>query len=192
MRQVSLGSLAKIFAWIGLTSIGGGRAAYLYEIFVERRAWLTRDEFLPGFTISQLLPGPTVANLAVFLGNGFRGAAGAAWGLLAVLLPGGVAILGLSALYFEYGAGPSLNAALRGMGAAVAGFLCVTAARMSRGRFGGRGAPWVTALTFVAVGLFRLNTVLVILLAGGLSLWLNRPGQEGRAEESPMSPEASE
>jgi chromate transporter len=181
-----------MFAWIGLTSIGGGRAAYVYEIFVERRAWLTRDEFLPGYTLSQLLPGPTIANLAVFLGNGFRGAAGAAWGLLAVLLPGGVAILALSTLYFEYGVGPSLNAALRGMGAAVAGFLCVTAARMSRGRFGGRGAPWVTGLTFAAVGLFRLNTVLVILLVGGLSLYLNRPGQEGRPKESQMSPEVRE
>jgi chromate transporter len=181
-----------MFAWIGLTSIGGGRAAYLYETFVERRAWVTREEFLPGFTLSQLLPGPTIANLAVFLGNGLRGAAGAAWGLLAVLLPGTVAILGLSVLYFEYGVGPGLNAALRGMGAAVAGFLCVTVTRMSRGRFGGRGAPWIAALTFVAVGLLRLNTVLVILLVGGLSLYLNRPGQEGRPEESPISPEVRE
>ena len=192
MRQVSLGSLAKIFAWIGLTSIGGGRAAYLYEIFVERRAWVTREEFFPGFTLSQLLPGPTVANLAVFLGNGLRGAAGAAWGLLAVLLPGAVAILGLSALYFEYGVGPSLNAGLRGMGAAVAGFLCVTAARMSRGRFGGRGALWIAALTFVAVGLLRLNTVLVILVAGGLSLWMNRPDQAGQPKQSRMPPEVGE
>ena len=192
MRQVSMGGLAKMFAWIGLTSIGGGRAAYIYEILVERRAWLTREEFLPGLTLSQLLPGPTISNLSVFLGNGFRGAAGAVWGLLAVLLPGAVAILGLSALYFEYGVGPGLNTALRGMGAAVAGFLCVTTYRLTRGRLGGRGTLWIGILTFVSVALLHLNTALVILLVGGLSLWLNRPGQEGRPKGSRATPEVLE
>ena len=43
MRPVPMGSLARVFAWIGLTSIGGGRAAYIYDILVDRRDWLTRD-----------------------------------------------------------------------------------------------------------------------------------------------------
>jgi chromate transporter len=187
MRQVSMSRLARVFAWIGITSIGGGRAAYLYETLVVHRAWLTREEFLPGFALSQLLPGPTISNLAVFLGHGLRGAPGAALGLLAVLLPGAVAILGLSALYFGYGMTSGLDALLRGMGAAVAGFLCVTAGRIARNAFRSRGAPWIAALTFIAVGLFRLNTVLVIVLVGALSLWLNRPG---RAAGTPPSPES--
>ena len=175
MRQVSMGLLARVFGWIGLTSVGGGRSAYLYEVLVERRAWLTLEEFLPGLAMCQLLPGPTIANLSVFLGNGLRGLPGAALGLLAVLLPGAVAILALSALYFSYGVGPVMNAVLRGMGAAVAGFLCVTTGRMARGAMRSRGALWIVAITFAAVGVFRLNTVLVILLVGSLSLWLNRP-----------------
>ena len=189
MRQVSLRSLAKIFAWIGLTSVGGGRAAYVYDILVDRRAWLTREEFLPGLTLSQLLPGPTISNLSVFLGQGFRGPAGAMWGLLAVLLPGAVAILAISALYFEYGVGPGLNAALRGMGAAVVGFLCITTYRLSRGRFDGRGTLWTAILTFVSVALLHLNTALVILVVGALSLYLNRPGQADRPEASRIPPE---
>lgn len=159
---------------------------------MDRRGWLTREEFLPGLTLSQLLPGPTIANLSVFLGHGFRGADGTVWGLLAVLLPGAVAILALSALYFEYGVGPGLNTALRGMGAAVAGFLCVTTYRLSRGRFASRGALWIAILTFVTVALLHLNTGLVILLVGALSLWLNRPDQEGRPEESRVTPEVGE
>ncbi len=185
MRQVPMSRLARAFTWIGLTSIGGGRAAYIYEALVERRAWLTREEFLPGLALSQLLPGPTISNLTVFLGHGLRGATGAALGLLAVLLPGALAILVLSALYFTYGVGPGLDAVLRGMGAAVAGFLCVTTGRLARGAFRGRGAPWIAALTFVAVGLFRVNTFLVILLVGALSLWLNRPGQPAATPPSP-------
>jgi chromate transporter len=179
MRRVSLGRLTRQFAWIGLTSVGGGRSAYIYEALVVRRAWLTGAEFLPGLTLSQLLPGPTVSNLSVFLGNSLNGPAGAALALLAVLLPGALAILVLGALYFEYGVGPALESALRGMGAAVVGFLCVNTTRIARGAFRGRGAPWAAAATFAAVGLLRLNTILVILVAGAVSLWLNRPGRPG-------------
>ena len=185
VRQVPMNRLARTFAWIGLTSIGGGRSAYIYEALVVRRAWLTQEEFLPGLALCQLLPGPTIANLSVFLGQGLRGTTGAALGLLAVLLPGALAILALGALYFTYGVGPGLDAALRGMGAAVVGFLCVTTGRLARGAFGGRGAPWVAAFTFAAVGLLQLNTILIIVLAGGVSLWLNRPRRADAAAPAP-------
>jgi len=177
MRQISMRALARMFGWIGVTSVGGGRSAYVYEILVERKAWLTADEFLPGLAMCQLLPGPTIANLAVYLGNGLKGFPGAALGLLAVLLPGASAILVLGVLYFSYGVGPGLDAALVGMGAAVAGFLCVTVGRMGLRAMRSQGAFLIAGVTFAAVGLLRLNTVLVILLVGSLSLWLNRPGR---------------
>jgi len=185
MRRVSLGRLTRMFAWIGLTSVGGGRSAYIYEALVVRRTWLSGAEFLPGLTLSQLLPGPTVSNLSVFLGNSLNGPAGAALALLAVLLPGALAILTIGVLYFEYGVGPGLESALRGMGAAVVGFLCVNTARIARGAFRGRGASWLAATTFAAVGLLRLNTLLVILVAGAVSLWLNRPGRPGAEPPAP-------
>jgi len=177
MRQVSMGRLTRMFAWIGLSSIGGGRSAYIYDTLVERHAWLTREEFLPGLTLSQLLPGPNIPNLSVFLGNWLRGPVGAVVAVIAVIVPGTVAILVLAGLYFGHGVGPDAEVALRGMGAAVVGFLCVTTVRIGRGALRGRGAIWIGALTFLSVGIFQLNTFLVILLVGGLSLWLNRPGR---------------
>ncbi|HEX7549042.1 MAG TPA: hypothetical protein VF579_00535, partial [Candidatus Methylomirabilis sp.] len=86
--------------------------------------------------------------------------------VIAVIVPGAVAILVLTGLYFGRGGGPHAGAALRGMGAAVVGFLCVTTARI------GRGVIWIGALTFLSVGILRLNTFLVVLLVGGLSLCL--------------------
>jgi chromate transporter len=182
MRQVSMSRLIRMFAWIGLSSIGGGRSAYIYDTLVERHGWLNREEFLPGLTLSQLLPGPNIPNLSVFLGNGLRGALEAVVAVIAVISPGAVAILILAGLYFGHGVGPNAEAALRGMGAAVVGFLCVTTARIGQGALRARGAVWIGALTFVCVGLLRLNALLVIFLVGGLSLWLNRPG---RTEQSP-------
>ena len=62
MRQIRTFVLTRVFAWIGLISIGGGRAAYFHDALVVRRRWLTHEEFLQGLTLSQILPGPTVTN----------------------------------------------------------------------------------------------------------------------------------
>ena len=167
-----------MFGWIGISSIGGGRSAYIYEVLVERHAWLTRQEFLPGYTMSQLLPGPTISNLSIFLGNSFRGIPGAVIALLAVLVPGSATIIGLAALYFIRESSPSIETLLEGMGAAVVGFLCIMVARMGKGALRARGALPTCLLTFAAVGPMRLNALAAILVVGGLSLWLNRPGRQ--------------
>ena len=180
MRQIRTFVLTRVFGWIGLISIGGGRAAYFHDALVVRRRWLTHEEFLQGLTLSQILPGPTVSNLTVALGHRLRGAAGAACAALAVLLPGALVLLALSALYFGRGVPPGVGVVLRGMGAAVVGFVFVTTMRLARGALRGRGATWIAAVAFLAVGPLRVNTLLVILLVGGFSLWLNRPGREAR------------
>lgn len=185
MLRIPMRRLAAVFAWIGVTSVGGGRSAYVYEVIVERHGWITREEFMPGYALSQLLPGPTIANLAVFLGHKLHGASGAAVGLASVLLPGALSLLALSDAYFMHGQVPQMSAALRGMGAAVVGFLCVTASRMGRGALASRGGLWIAAITFAAVGLFRVNTLTVVILGLPVSLWLNRPGQTAREASAP-------
>ena len=176
--------LTRMFAWIGFSSIGGGRSAYIYDMLVERHAWLTREEFLPGYTLSQLLPGPTISNLSVFLGYGLRGAPGALISLIAVLLPGAIAILVLAGLYFDHPVNPHVESVLRGMGAAVVGFLCVTVGRIGKGALRARGAIVILGLTFLSVGILRLNTFLVILVLGAAGLWLNRPGYSEEVRET--------
>ena len=191
MRQIRTSVLLQAFTWIGLTSIGGGRSGYFYQAFVVRRRWITDEEFVQGLTLSQLLPGPTVSNLAVALGHRLRGAVGAACGWFGLLLPGSLAIIAASALYFGRGAGPGAAAALRGMGAAVVGFMLVTVARLARGALRGRGAPAIAALAFLVVGPLGLNLFLAILLVGALSLWLNRPGRPAPPAAPIPPPEAA-
>ncbi len=181
--RVPLARLARVFGWIGISSIGGGRSAYVYEVLVERYKWRTPEEFLPGYTLSQLLPGPTISNLSVFLGNGLRGLRGAIIALLAVLVPGALVIVGLAAVYFHRGANPKVEAVLEGMGAAVVGFLCIMVARIGKGALRGRGALPIAVLTFASVGLFRFNAFLVILVLGVASLWINRPTHAAAPEK---------
>ena len=64
---------------------------------VERQRWLTRQQFVEMLSLSQVLPGPNVVNLALMLGDrffGWRGALAALGGMLLVPL---VIVLALTA-----------------------------------------------------------------------------------------------
>ena len=164
-----------MFTWTGILSIGGGRAAFFYEALVVRRRWLGTDEFLQDYTLAQLLPGPNVSNLAITLGHRLAGLPGAAWALLAVVVPGLVILLALAVLYFARGLAPTTSSLMHGMAAGVVGLLLVTSGRLMRPVLVTARAVAIAAGTFAAVGPLRLNTALVLLVAAALSLWLHRP-----------------
>src|SRR5213078_4484896 len=152
MAWVPLRLLIRVFAWTGLTALGGGRSAYFYDAVVVRRPWVKTSEFVQDLTLSQLLPGPNFANLAVALGSrlgGWRGGVGA---LLAVLVPGALVLLGLTALYFRGGFAPGTTRLMHGMGATA-----------------------VAVATFLAVGPLGVNSALAVALVLPVSLWFNRP-----------------
>ena len=71
--RVSLLALFAAFSTIGITSFGGARAAYFRHVFVVSKGSISDHQFLEGLTISQILPGPNVSNMTVYLGSGFAG-----------------------------------------------------------------------------------------------------------------------
>jgi len=173
--RVRLSRLVAAFAWIGLTSIGGGRHAFFLDALVIRRRWLKNEEFVQDLTLAQVLPGPTFSNLAVALGFRLGGWRGALFGGLALVLPGALILLALSTLYFRAGWTPTAGGAMRGMAAAVVGLTFVAAGRVIAGSLRGWRALAIAAVVFLLVGWLRLNTALVLVLAVPASLWLYRP-----------------
>ena len=173
--RVRLSRIVQVFGWTGLTSLGGGRSAYFYDAVVMRRPWLLSHEFIQDLTLSQLLPGPSFANLGVALGVRLAGWRGGAWGALALIVPGALILLGLTLLYFHVGFAPNATSAMHGMGAAVVGLVFVTTARMIRASIRGGRAILVAGTIFVLVGLLHINTGLAVLIMVPVSLWLHRP-----------------
>jgi chromate transporter len=175
VRRVRLSSLVRELAWTGLVSLGGGRSAYFYDSLVVRRGWLSSEQFVQDLALSQILPGPNVSNLAVALGYRLGGWPGAAWGLVAVVLPGAVILLILAALYTAGFHSSSAGRLMQGMAAAVVGLVAVTTGRMMRASLRGGRAVAVAAATFLGVAGFGVNTVLVIAVMAIASGWLHRP-----------------
>ena len=172
---MSLGRVVRAFTLTGILSIGGGRAAFFYDALVTRRRWMRADEFLQDFTLAQLLPGATFANLAITLGHRLAGVGGAFGGLLAVIVPGGLILVVLAAIYLARGLTPDVATLMRGMSAAVVGLVAVTTLRMARPALVSARALAIAAVTFIAVGPLRLNTPVVIAVMTVVGLWLHRP-----------------
>lgn len=81
---------------IGALSFGSSGRALLYqEAVVERRQWLGAEDFREIFTLAQVLPGPNLVNLAVYLGYRLTGWKGAILGLVALAAPGALMIIAI-------------------------------------------------------------------------------------------------
>ena len=80
-----LGRLFFTFLKIGAFTFGGGYAmiALLETEFIDRKKWMTREEFLDMVAIAESTPGPVAINSATYIGYKVAGVAGAALATLA-------------------------------------------------------------------------------------------------------------
>src|SRR5882757_636116 len=77
LEPPSRAALFGAFVSIGMSSFGGGLTAWVRREIVHRREWLDDQQFLSGYALSQLVPGASNVNLAVFIGTQLRGIRGA-------------------------------------------------------------------------------------------------------------------
>lgn len=120
------------FTLIGLQGFGGV-APILQRELVEKKQWMTKQEFIEEWAVAQIMPGPNVMNLALNLGArhfGVRGALAASIGLL--LLPMIIVML-LGLLFSQFSNHPIVDGALRGMGAVAAGLIMATGFQLFEG-----------------------------------------------------------
>jgi chromate transporter len=174
-RPESLTDLFVSFTLLALQGFGGVLAVVQREL-VERKRWMTREEFVEEWAVAQIMPGPNVVNLALMIGSryfGLRGAVVALAGMLAAPL---VVVLVLGLLYAHFASSAQLAGALRGMGAVAAGLITATGLKLAPAlRKHPLGVPACVALggaAFVAIALLRWPLAWVLLGLGGLSCWL--------------------
>ncbi len=158
------------FTWLALQGFGGVLAIVQREM-VERKRWLTPDEFLEDWAVAQVMPGPNVINLGLMIGDryfGLRGAMAALSGMLAVPL---VVILALAVLYSHYAANPQVAGALRGMGAVSGGLIAATGIKLipqlRKHPLGFGVALGFTAAVFASIALLQVPLGWILLLVGG-------------------------
>lgn len=172
---VTLLEMFTVFARIGLTSFGGGLSAWIYREVVDRRHWLTEDEFLAGLTLAQILPGPNVINISIYIGQRLRGTMGSVTAALALLLPPMVVVVFLLALFRNFGDVVWLHDLLEGIAAAAIGLTFSVGYRAARhATRTNRWAPAILALVFVSIGVLRWPLIPVVLCVAPLAVLVAR------------------
>ncbi len=118
----SLATLLREWGRIGCVGFGGPPAhiALLRELCLERRSWLSEEEFEHGIAATNLLPGPASTQLAIYCAWRVRGIPGAVIGGISFIVPGLILIIALAALFFASSPPSWIRGVGAGAGAVVA------------------------------------------------------------------------
>jgi chromate transporter len=168
-RPDSVRALFWAFSWLALQGFGGVLAVVQREL-VEKKQWLTLEEFVEDWAVAQIMPGANVVNLSLIVGDrffGWRGALAALSGMLALPMVVVLALyVGLSGIADQ----GVVQDALRGMGAVSAGLIAGTGLKLMRAlranAMGKSVCALLAVLTFMAIGLLRLPLIWVLLGLG--------------------------
>jgi chromate transporter len=161
-----------VFLLITLSCFGAP-LPWTRRMLVEKKRWLTPEEFNEIYALCQFLPGPNIVNLAAVFGWRMRGAAGAvaAWSGFLVL-PFCVMLL-VGMLYLQFGDLDAVRRALGGIAAWAAGLLIATFAKMALPLFRSlRTESFVVLAAAGAIGVMRWPLLWVMMVLAPLSVVL--------------------
>lgn len=93
--------LLQVFGRIGLLSFGGPAAqiGLMHREIVERKNWLSEEEYLRALSFCMLLPGPEAMQLVTYAGWKLKGSLGGLIAGVLFVLPGAFIILALALAY---------------------------------------------------------------------------------------------
>ena len=171
-RPESLTDLFVSFTLLALQGFGGVLAIVQREL-VEKKRWMTREEFVEDWAVAQIMPGPNVINLGLMIGGRYFGFKGAMVALAGLLTAPMVIVLTLALFYTHFSGHPGVAGALRGMGAVAAGLIAATGLKLigslQKNILGPRACAGLGIACFVAVALLRLPLLYVLAGLGAVA-----------------------
>jgi chromate transporter len=165
---VSFSEAFRVWLRVACLSFGGpaGQIAVMHRILVEEKSWISESRFLHALNYCMLLPGPEAQQLAVYVGWLMHRTAG---GLMAgglFILPGIVAIMGLSYVYAAFGNVSFVEALFFGLKAAVLAIVVEAVVRIGKRALRNRIMIALAAIAFVAIFFLAVPFPVIIIAAG--------------------------
>ncbi len=174
----SFRNLLWYFLKLGTLGFGGPIAlvGYMETDLVEKRGWLTKEQYLSGLTLSQLAPGPLAAQLAMYIGYVKRGVVGATLVGIVFVLPSFAMVVALGYLYKLYGGLEWMQAVFYGIGAAVIGIIVKSAFKLTKVVLKKQALLWLIFSIMCAVtAITEQEIALLFLLCGFVAVVIIAP-----------------
>ena len=155
------------FFKIGAFTFGGGYAMIplIEEEVVNNKKWIDKNEFMDILVVSQSLPGALAVNCSIFLGYKIGGFLGAVMALLAVILPSFSIIIIIAAFFMQFRNNYYVNAAFKGITAAVPMLVLVGAISLGKGLNKNKITILTIILGLLGLIVFKLHPIVIIIIS---------------------------
>jgi len=184
----NLSELVLYFLKLGGLGFGGPVAliGYMHKDLVEKRNWISEEEYKEGLALGQLAPGPLAAQLAIFIGYVHYGILGATLAGIAFVIPSFIIVVLLGIAYKLYGGLSWMQALFYGIGAAVVGIISMSAYKLtlksvSKINWVSIKASWLNWIIFIITILVTIITqqeeLLLFISFGLLYMLVKNPPQ---------------
>jgi chromate transporter len=169
-----LKDLCLYFLKLGAMGFGGPVAlvGYMHRDLVEKRKWISEEDYKEGLALAQLAPGPLAAQLSIYLGYVHYRIVGATLVGLAFVLPSFLMVIGIGYAYVKAGGLPWMQAVFYGIGAAVIGIISISSYKLSKKSLGKNWLLWGIAVVLAIATFITEREILWLILAGGVVTWL--------------------
>src|SRR5262245_32970416 len=176
LAPVSLRELVYYFLRLGTLGFGGpiALAGYMQRDLVERRRWISKDDYVRGLALAQLAPGPLAAQLAIYLGWVRARVLGATLVAVAFVAPSFVMVLALAAAYIELGGLPWMQAVFYGVGAAVIAIIARSVHKLTKLTLARDPLLWAVFAINAALTAATESEIVWVFIASGLLVYLVR------------------
>jgi chromate transporter len=173
LAKAPLPQFVGYFLWLGTVGFGGpiALAGHMQQDLVDKRGWVSKEDYVEGLALAQLAPGPLAAQLAIYLGYLRAGVLGATAVGVAFVLPSFLMVLALSAAYVRYGGLPWMQGMFYGIGAAVIGIITRSAFKLTKLTLGKDKLLWgIFAVLAISTAWTSREIIWLFLLAGVVAL----------------------
>jgi len=175
--NVSLFGLFLYFFRLSWTAFGGPLAyiSMMEDDCVEKKKWLTKDEFTEMLGITNILPGPNATEMAIHIGYVKNGKLGGILSGLGFTIPSFIMMIALSWLYFEFKAMPSIGGLFYGMNPVVVAIILVTVLRLGKASITDWKLACIFLATILATYFTTINEAIIIVTSGLVGILLYGP-----------------
>jgi chromate transporter len=165
---ISFAEAFRVWLRVALLSFGGpaGQIAVMHRILVEEKNWISESRFLHALNYCMLLPGPEAQQLATYIGWLLHRTAGGIMAGGLFILPGVIAIMGLSYIYAAFGNVGFVEALFFGLKAAVLAIVIQALVRIGKRALRNRVMMALAAIAFIAIFFFAVSFPVIIIAAG--------------------------
>ncbi|HUP12617.1 MAG TPA: chromate transporter [Niastella sp.] len=176
MERYKLKELVLYFLKLGTIGFGGPVAlvGYMHRDLVEKRNWISEEDYKEGLALAQIAPGPLAAQLSIYLGYVHYRIVGATLAGIAFVLPSFIMVLGIGYAYVKAGGLPWMQAVFYGIGAAVIGIIAISSYKLSKKSLGKDWLLWAIAVILAISTLITEREILWLILLAGIVVWLYR------------------